>query len=533
MLEGPSSYGTSIGRSVPTQSQDGKLSLRNGGLNLDVNTNDLEEGQTPDATDVRFDYGGVTPDGAIMAFSTPAASSDLTVMAIAPFELDTATKFMMRVRPTRVDRWNGANWLELTGALAGTAADRVQTTTHSGKFIIANGIDRLKAWDGTDGNAVASLSADAPIATFITRIGTRLLAARIKVGASIFPYDVMWSADGVITDWTNALNGAGTASVFPEGSDKSAGFITGLGTVAGGAVIFKQKGLVLGTLTGIGAAPFRFTTVDFQHGTESPYSIASGSLKSGLYWLGEDYMVYHWDGQGPPTPIGIPISSVLRTGIADRRGVLGAVDAKTHEYWLGIPTDNTGVIKVAYIFSIKEWVTTGRLVWRKRVLGNGYKALGFGYVPTSSDPIVDTVSSIVDTVNIRVDDFANTQADERVLLGDTLGQVSYVDSSSSVTTGTWTSRPIGDGKTDVTAGLVALTATSVTGGQIEVSISPDGGIMWLNPRIYTITPGKGDREFFDWLDITGSRLQFRLRFLSGFITISRISYELDNRGASR
>lgn len=532
-LDAPSEYGASLGPYRKIPKQDAALSLVQGGLNLVVSTDDLAEGETPDATDVRLDQGGVSSDYALTAFNTPASTNDLNVMGIFPFELDTATKLMIRCRPTRLDRWNGTNWLELTGALTGTSGDRVYTAVSQGRFVIANGVDKLKSWDGNDAHTVADLSADSPIARFITRIGNRLLAANIKV-AGVFDQNALaWTTDGNITDWTTANNGAGGTSLLPEGSDKSAGFITGLGTVEGGAVIFRQKGLQIGSLTGIGAAPFRFTTVDFQHGTESPYSICSGGIRSGVYWLGEDYMVYHFDGRSTPTAIGIPIADALRTAVADRRNVLGAVNAKHQELWIGVPTSNDGLIKIAYIFSIREWARTGRLVWWKRSLGAGYRGLGFGYVPTSADPIVDTVSSIVDSVTIRVDDFANTQADERILLGDTVGQVYSLDTSTALTTGIWTSRSIGDGINDITVDLVTLTISATTAGSVEVAGSLDGGTTWSNPKTIVVSGPCKSLAFSDVLDLTGNKMQFRLRILSGFLLISKIAYTYDDRGRTR
>lgn len=529
-MSNPAEYGLAISGFKNIVQETSKLSLLKGGLDLTVSPSDLEEGQTPDATDVRFDQGGVSTDHGITAFSTPASANDLNVMAVAPFELDNLTKLMMRVRPTRLDRWNGTNWLELTGALTGTSSDHVYTTIASGKFIVANLVDRLKAWDGVDLNAVADLSVDAPIARFITRLGTRILAAVIKTGGVIDRYAVAWCADGLITDWTTSLSGAGNTTLFPEGSGKDAGFITGLGTLAGGAVVFRQKGLTLAQATGVGAAPVRFTTIDFQHGTESPYSIAGGSLRAGLYWLGEDYMVYHFDGSSLPTPIGLPIYSALQTQISDRALVRGAVDTKNHEFWLSIPTDDTGLVKLAYVFSIREWVASGRLVWRKRSLGSGYRTVGFGYTPTSSDPIVNTVLNIVDTIDKRPDSYANTQADERVLFGDTVGQVYYVDPTSPITSGTWVSKTLGDGVTEVTLGYAAIEVNSQVGATVELSVSMDNGNTWIAPRILTVPAEKSPSVSYTFLDVTGSLFQFRLRILSGFVTISRIYYQYDNRG---
>lgn len=525
-------YGTPLGKSVPIERPSNGLVLGKGGLDFERDPIELDEGQTPNCVDVRLDSGGVSTDFDFSVFGSASASAaDKNIMALVPFELVDGTKLMMRMRPTKWDRWNGTTWLELGGTLTGTTSDRLYTVVMQGRVVGANMVDKLKSWDGVDGNNVVDLSADAPIAAFITRIGTRMFAARIKVGSTIFPYNVAWCADGDITNWTTL--GAGGTTLIPEGSNKDAGFITGLGTVEGGVVVFKQKGLQLGSLTGVGSAPFRFTTVDFQHGTESPWSICAGGAKVGLYFLGDDYMMYHFDGNSLPTPIGIPIYTVLKTSIANRRVVMCTVDSKNQELWVGIPTDTTGLLKLAYIFSIKDWIADGRLVWRKKSLGAGYRTLNFGNVPTTTDPFIDDVPDIVDTVNIRVDDFANTAADERIVVGNTVGQAYYLDTTNYLATGLWDSRPVGDAEVEITTDLITLFTSSPAGGEVEVSISNDGGLTFLNPVVFTILAGIAPRFASDFIYVTGALLQFRLRILSGLVTISKIGWTYENRGRAR
>jgi hypothetical protein len=198
------------------------------------------------------------------------------------------------------------------------------------KFIVANQFDKLKRWDGVDGNAIADLSADAPIAKYITRIGNRILAAVIKTAGVWDPHLIKWCADGIITDWTTANLGAGTALREPEGSDKSANWITGLGSIMRGAVVFRQRTIELASLTGTGAAPFRFQTLKFVPGTESPYSIA-GDSERGIFYLGYDSMVYLLNHDGQAVPIGLPIHEVVKNSIGDLGHVIGAIDAKTFE----------------------------------------------------------------------------------------------------------------------------------------------------------------------------------------------------------
>lgn len=508
------------------------LKLRQGGLNFSTAASDLEDGETPYCLDVQLDKLGVEPDWDITEFDAAAGgAADKSVVHIAPFELDTGTKFMMRLRPTRWDRWNGLNWLQLGGVLSGADADLLYSLQYGNAFIGANGIDRLKYWDGVDANNVQDLSADSPKAFYICKIGTRILAARIKIGATIFPFNLQWCADGDITDWTTAADGAGGVTLYPEGSNKAANIITGLSSLEGSAVIYRQRSIVLATQTGLGDAPFQFSTVDFGHGTYSPYSIASGGMKSGDYFLGDDYMPYFFDGRERPEPIGENIFDVIRTSVYDPAYVQGVVDSRSQRYWLGIPTDSTHLVKLAYVFSIREWVRTGRKIWWKYDLTTGYRSVAAGNSPTTTDPIVDTVTDIVDTVGRRVDDFANTQGDDRMLFGDDNGQVWYQDLSTPLMSGVWRSKTIGDGHTEVTLGRVRLVARCASSGAVEVSVSTDGGLNFTSAKIYTFSvTGSGVQYLSDYFGIDGSHFQIQLRFISGMINVSEIAYVLDGHG---
>lgn len=530
----PREYGLSPGGYRLIAPDSLTLKLRNGGLDVSKPSMDLDEGGTPYCLNMRLDRGGVTPDYAITAFDAASASAaDKNIVHMAPFELTTGTKMMMRCRPTRWDRWNGVNWLELPGLLSGTSSDKLYTVAYNNpdRFIAANGIDRLKAWDGVDGNAIADLSADSPIAFYITKVGTRILAARIKVGATIFPYDLAWCADGNIFDWTTAASGAGGTTLYAEGTNEKPNIITGLSNLEGVGAIYRQRSIVMALLTGLGASPFKFTTVDFSHGTESPYSIASGGMVTGDYFLGEDYMVYHFDGRNRPTAIGEPIYEIIRNQIYNPNYVVGRVEARTQTYWLAYPTDSTLLLKQAFVFSIREWQRSQRLMWWKRDLGAGYRSMGYGTIPTTTDPIVDTVFDIVDTVSRRVDDFANTQGDERVVFGDTVGQAYYVDTSALVTTGVWHSKTIGDGQTNFTVGRVRLTGKASSVAVVRVSVSTDGGLNFGNAKDYNFpVGGSGTVIASDYFGIDATLLQFQLEILSGTITINELAYVIDSHG---
>lgn len=525
-------YGVGLGPYKPIAPEDFGLSLQEGGIDTSMSAQFLPEGQSPNALDVQMDEGGVSNDYGRSAFGTAyAGAGDKTILHLAPYQKDDSTKFTMRLRDVGWDRWNGTAWAVLTGALTGNFTNRYYSVVMQNLFVAANGKDRLKSWNGSDVSAVQDLSADAPRAEFITRIGNRILAASIRDGAGVLdPHGVAWSENGSILGWTSALLGAGAASLLPEGSNESANHIKGVSTLARGGVIYRQRSIVLATLTGIGAAPFRFTTIDFSHGTESPYSIANGGPKTGDFFLGDDLMVYYYSGEAMPQAIGLPILNDLIKNITDPRVVVGRIDRQRMEYWLGIPTSALDSwLRIAWVFSIKEFERSGRLVWRKRQLQATTATLGFGPVPTSADPVVDTVTNIVDTVNRVVDSF--TTGSVAIMFGHNDGTVTRIDESLALASGVWESKLFGESQTERELDTISIDYLALTTAQVELSISTNGGATYNTPRLFNLSvTGSGERNATDTFKVLGKKFQVRIRILAGHCTVTKVYFVINNRG---
>lgn len=530
MRQEPAKYGFSMGGFKPLEEQPVTISLRNSGINTSIAPSQLEEGEAVDAVDVRFTKGGVITDYGITPFGSAYAGAGLkNVLAIANYEIEAGTRYLLRMRPTAWDRWNGANWLTLGGVLTSNASDHYSFTTAEDTFVAANLKDRIKAWDGIDGNPVADLSADAPIAKYITRIGNRLLAAVIKVGALTNSKQVAWSADGNIRNWTNPNLGAGSAIPPAEGGDDTPNLIMGLSTIERGALIYRQRTLQLASLTGLGAAPFRFNTLDYAHGTESPQSISHGGILSGDYYLGYDYMPYHFDGQ-KTVPIGLPIHETLRDSILSLGSVLGGVDRNEQEYYIAYP-DIAGLINQAWVFSIREYARSGKLVWRRKTLPSNTVSIGFGFLVSASDPIVDTYTPIVDTVSSVVDSFAITTGPDRMIFGSSVGDINRSDKTVLATTGTWTSKQYLFNGLEVLLDRVRVKYKATTAAQIIISVSTDSGITFGTPRTYAFGPtGSAEGELSQDFGVVARQVQFKIQVISGYVSISQLECTLQPRG---
>lgn len=536
MIGKPEDYGAGLGADSIILPEQLTIHLKTSGVDLSVSAKDLPEGESPSAINVRIDGRGISHDRGMGLLGNEYTNpEDRYVLNVYPYQQSNLRTILMRQRSTGWDRYNGSTWKTITGNFTGTQNDRWTNTVYRDKMIGANGVDRLQVWDGSDASTISDLSADAPRAKYICRIGQRIMAAYIKLDTGIDPNLVAWCGNGDETEWTDINAGAGIADLLPEGPSPSADNIRGLSTLAEAGVIYRQRSIVLAQLTGVGIAPFRFTTTNFNHGTESPYSIASGGPLVGDFYLGHDGLVRLFDGSNSPVPIGLPITENLLASIYDYSKVIGAVDTHRMEYWLGIPTDSTGLIKQAWVFSIYEYLRSNKLSWRKRIFTENPSTISFGPVPAYTDPIVNTkndpVKDIVNLDNRRVNSLANNASRDVMLFGSNVGGVLFTDETIALQGGIWDSQTFWDEGDERTVQEVRLVHNTQIPSTIEVSISVDAGLTWRNPQVFNLPiTGRGSIASMRKFSITGRLFQLRMRFLSGLTTISEIRCVAINRG---
>lgn len=509
------------------------MSLAAAGVNASKRPSDITDGESPNASDVLFRRGGVSSDYGFTLLGTAyTGGADKTIIHIAEFKRKDLSTVLVRMRPTEWDRWNGATWLTLTmaPALTGIPGDRPYSVIMQDKLIAAlRSGDRLKKWTGVDGSSVVDLSADAPVAWFLAPMGQRLVAARIDPGGGYDPYLIKWSGDGFIDDWTDPIKGAGSIILEPEGKTGNPEFITGLSALETALVVYRSRSIVLGTRTGLGAAPFRWATVIFGLGTESPYTIANGGAAVGDFFLGSDYNVYLFNGREAPIPIGEPIYDVIRSQITNPELASGTVDRRSGEYHLAICTGGSTIPNVDWVFDIRAFLVERRLSWRKKNLTAGYTVLGFSARAGAANPVVDTVSSIVDTVSIRVDEFGTEPSPQQLLLGDPNGKVWYYDETTFIA-GSYETKVMGDPVQELMLDRIQFSYSARAVGQIAVSMSTDGGLNWGGEKILDLPVGGWEQEKGTWFNQVVNLFQLRIRIVSGDVTISKVSAHVTPRG---
>jgi len=164
-----------------------------------------------------------------------------------------------------------------------TAVEGWDVTQFGPKMILANGQDKLQAWTLNSSTYFGDLSADAPIAKFVTVVRDFVVAANDGTDTS----KVYWSDLNDETDWTPAAASQADSQILPDGGD-----ITGL---AGGeyGLVFLERAIYRMSYAG---SPFffQFDAISRSLGCISNGSIAQyGNL---TYFLADDGF-YVCDGQ--------------------------------------------------------------------------------------------------------------------------------------------------------------------------------------------------------------------------------------------
>jgi hypothetical protein len=171
-----------------------------------------------------------------------------------------------------------------------TAVEGWDVTQFGSQVILANGRDKLQAYDMSSSAYVTDLSADAPRAKFVTVVRDFVVAANIPGGEE---NKVYWSDINDETDWVPGAASQSDFQVMPDGGD-----ITGL---AGGeyGIIFLERAIYRMSYAG---SPFFF---QFDAISRSLGCISNGSIAQygGLTYFLADDGFYACDGQSVK-PIG-------------------------------------------------------------------------------------------------------------------------------------------------------------------------------------------------------------------------------------
>lgn len=547
-----SDFGFGLGANRPIGRADPIIiDLRNTGINLDDGQEDISPDEATSVVNLRYRDGGLAPDFNYTPVGLGPTATNLPVLHVAGFRRQFGDNYLVRFRQDGWDVWDGGVWRTLGGAFPSAPGFRWRSVIVDDKIIGSNGIAKLQYWDGNILGSVQELSAEAPVAKYVTRIGRRVLAAVIREspGAEFNPYLVNYSGDGFFGEFTDALLGAGLGELIPDGPDRSRQDITGLDTLGEIGVVFREDSLVQALQTGVGSAPFRFITQNVV-GTSAPYSIANSPI--GLFYLGSDFNIYLYNAEGA-TPVGHQIQEELRRTINRLEDVVATFDIDRMQYCLAVPTDSTQHLQVMYVLDVRNLIHRRRIKWWIRELGTLFTTIGYAQtVPLEAEPYLDDHSEFLDDDDTFIDDYGKLDIAPGLLFGGSNGSVWRSDKTQLVhsLTGLYDGVYLHDGSLsygitnafesknfltealDVTIDRVRLHYRATTVSSVEVSISVDDGATYGAEKVYALPIAKHG-SVTDWFnEATGHRGKLKLRVLTGDCVIEKVSIEPIIRGPS-
>ena len=323
-----------------------------------------------------------------------------------------------------------------------TAVEGWDVTQFGAKMILANGQDKLQAYEIGISTYFGDLAAAAPTAKFVTVVRDFVVAANDGTDTS----KVYWSDINDETDWTPGAASQSDTQIIPDGGD-----ITGL---AGGeyGLVFLERAIYRMSYTG---SPFFF---QFDAISRSLGCISNGSIAQygGMTYFLADDGFYACDGQNTK-PIGVEkvnrwffenvIPSQIPTGMA------ATVD----------PIRKLIVWKFNTTFASKYLLIYSIDLDRWSYVETTATSVSYVLTPSATLEQVDNYSASIDALEIPLDSrvFAGGQLLFAGVVGAKIVAFSGQPKTANITTG-----DISEGRSTVT-----LVRPTVDGGSGSVAIA--------------------------------------------------------------
>jgi hypothetical protein len=324
-----------------------------------------------------------------------------------------------------------------------SAVESWDVTQFGAKIILANGQDKLQAWELNISTNFADLAAAAPRARFVTVVKDFVVAANDPGGNENVVY---WSDINDETDWTPSSASQSDTQVIPDGGD-----ITGL---AGGeyGLVFLERAIYRMTYAG---SPFFF---QFDAISRSLGCISNGSIAQygGLTYFLADDGFYVCDGQ-----------SVKQIG-AERVNRWFFSNAVPSEIQSGMsatvdPINKLVIWRFAGTFARKLLLIYSIDLDRWSYAETTTTSVSYVLTPSATLEQVDNYNSSIDALDIPLDSrvFAGGQLLFAGVAGSRIISFSGQPKTAQITTG----------DIDIGRSTVMLARPTVDGGSASVAVA--------------------------------------------------------------
>jgi len=433
------------------------------------------------------------------------------VMHAFEFRALDGTVFILRFTTKKLQRLAGSAWSDVAGAtFTGTTSDFFTITTFGERLVFSNGVDGLFVFDpGAVTVSQITTSAEVPKARHLTTFAGRVVATNVIDSSGTKRGRVRWSAKFDHTKWDPAVDlGSGFEDVTSSPNPDADVCHATLPVTDELALLSRRRSVYLISVTGIADAPFRFSMLHDQLGTESPYSIVA--VHGGIMgWYENDFYFVSHTGV---TPVGTQIADRLRELITSPRDMWGTYDAYRNEYRCIIKEDSA--------------------VWRYSFPDQGWTRDEYSFVPRTIEAVGRyttgglTIDELVGTIDGLVGTIDELGGGAVIRGGAYLTQPSYVVREDTTRTqDVNTSGNAIDAPVEIQTGLILpkspLERVEVAEVQLEYEAnigqtlifdySTDAGETWLQYSTIDIVPTSGPEVLSVRRTVSGKKMQVRCR----------------------
>jgi len=416
------------------------------------------------------------------------------------------------------DRWD-FNGVQPSPYFTGGNDDYFSTCVIQDVLCIANGVDKVKKWDGS--LAPSDLDTNCPPARYLCSFADRLFLGFTEESGSK-PMRIKWSVSGDITDWT------GTGSGYYDLLDSS-DWITGLQVMGGSMVIFKEESIYVANRTGIPQPAVRVNSWVDGVGCYSPRSILN--IGDEILFMSLDPVIYSLSKAGIK-----PISDLIAQFLLEYANPTYlersfAIDNSLYsEYWLFIADAVSNYPNQVFAFNYdnKTW-------WYHDLAmrAGGYYQMRATYT-FDNQPPGDFDSDVG-----SFDDREGLEGFPTNIFSGIDGKIYEMDGNDLTDDGLiiqseFHSKDLTDPRAALLGGLKLIIEyyadSPVT---IKVEISRDGGVTYSESVNVNLLATAGEIEWAhcDFI-VTGHRLRFRISdvITSGTYRILKVKPKLITRG---
>ena len=301
---------------------------------------------------IRDDWTGRRPGTGI--FGPPGPNSSIVLKMITfvfesgDFVLCRITTTSFHILDATLSTWIPFEILDEDGEPTTFIGQRVGVsfTQYFDKLYLADGIHKI--WEVDFDDQTVQQIEEAPIAKYITTYGNRIIAGNVGFEeGGLRPASLAWSANATPRDWTSVSAGREDLSESNIGDE-----ITGVFATENDLVIIRRTSIWHGSRQPFAGAPFRFTPVIANMGSDLPYSITR--VPGGLIYADQRTRdVYFYTPGAAPQGLAKHLNRTIFEDLRDVKFCAGAFDPFEKEYHLGLVTDDTGFIDKVWVYALE------------------------------------------------------------------------------------------------------------------------------------------------------------------------------------